>query len=365
MLEHGGRLRRAAREHGIPLADWLDLSTGVNPHAYPAPPVPAAAWQRLPEDDDGLEDAAARYYGSVALLPVAGSQPAIQALPAALLPAWAAGRAAHARHGAAVPPRVTLLAPSYAEHAHAWRGCAPALVSAENIAAAVDRSDIVVLVQPNNPTGALFERAHLLDWHARLARRGGWLVVDEAFIDTVPEASLAPAAGVDGLVVLRSLGKFFGLAGARVGFVLAPAHLRRVLADTLGPWTLSGPARLVARQALADHAWQARTRTRLRAEGERLQSLLAATGFAPTHGPALFKWVPTPHAAALHAHLARRGILSRLFDTPPAVRFGLPPDEHGWQRLEAALQACGEALHRSGNAPAGSPPSPRTREHGC
>ena len=362
MLEHGGRLRRAAREHGIPLAAWLDLSTGVNPHAYPAPPVPAAAWQRLPEDDDGLETAAAGYYGSAALLPVAGSQPAIQALPAALVPAWTAGRAAH---GAATPPRVALLAPSYAEHAHAWRGSAPALVSAENLAAAVDHSDIVVLVQPNNPTGALFERARLLDWHARLARRGGWLVVDEAFIDTVPEASLAPLSGADGLVVLRSLGKFFGLAGARVGFVLAPAPLRRVLADMLGPWTLNGPARLVARHALADHAWQARTRARLQAEGERLQDLLTATGFAPTHGPALFKWVPTPHAAALHTHLARHGILSRLFDAPPAVRFGLPPDEHGWQRLEAALQTCGEALHRSGSTPAGSPPSPRIPTHGC
>ena len=73
----------------------------------------------------------------------------------------------------------------------------------------------MVLVQPNNPTGALFARSRLLDWHARLARRGGWLVVDEAFIDPTPDASLAPMAGADGLVVLRSLGKFFGLAGAR------------------------------------------------------------------------------------------------------------------------------------------------------
>ncbi len=320
MLEHGGRLRRAAREHGIPLADWLDLSTGVNPHAYPAPPVPAAAWQRLPEDDDGLEDAAARYYGSAALLPVAGSQPAIQALPAVLAGA-----------------RVSLLAPGYAEHAHAWRARAPRLCAAHELEAAVEDSDIVVLVQPNNPTGMQFARERLLAWRARLARRGGWLVVDEAFIDTAPAPSLAPAAGTDGLVVLRSLGKFFGLAGARVGFVLAPAPIRQALAELLGPWTISGPARHVARIALADTAWQAAARTRLVAGGERLGRLLASHGFAPTHGPALFRWLPTADAPALHAALARRGILTRLFDAPAALRFGLPADEAGWQRLERAL----------------------------
>ena len=222
MLEHGGRLRRAAQHYGIAVADWVDLSTGINPNAYPAPAVPASAWQRLPEDDDGLDAAAAAYYGSSALLAVAGSQPAIQALPAVLSGA-----------------RVSLLAPSYAEHAHAWRARTPHFFAAdadaaETAEAAVDASDIVVLVQPNNPTGALFARSRLLDWHARLARRGGWLVVDEAFIDPTPDASLAPMAGADGLVVLRSLGKFFGLAGARVGFVLAPAAVRAQLAEQLG-----------------------------------------------------------------------------------------------------------------------------------
>ncbi|ENO89366.1 threonine-phosphate decarboxylase CobD, partial [Thauera linaloolentis] len=259
MLEHGGRLRRAALQYGIALDDWLDLSTGINPLAYPAPSVPLSAWHRLPEDDDGLETAATGYYGSAGLLPVAGSQPAIQALPAVLQ-----GK------------RVSLLAPGYAEHAHAWRGREPrgfdGCVDAAE--AAVDGSDVVVLVQPNNPTGLLFERARLLDWHTRLARRGGWLVVDEAFIDTTPQASLVPETGADGLVVLRSLGKFFGLAGARVGFVFAPAAVRMQLAELLGPWTLGGPARHVARVALADAAWQAQTRARLAADGARLGRLL-------------------------------------------------------------------------------------------
>lgn len=322
MLEHGGRLRRAAADYGIAPGDWLDLSTGINPHGYPVPPVPADAWQRLPEDDDGLEAAAADYYGSAELLAVAGSQPAIQALPAVLR-----------------GERVSLLAPSYAEHAHAWRDRHASAVCADAIDAALAHSDILVLVQPNNPTGVHFGRDRLLDWHARLARRGGWLVVDEAFIDTTPAHSLTPLAGMKGLVVLRSVGKFFGLAGARVGFVFAPAEVRTALADRLGPWTLAGPARWAARHALADTDWQAQTRTTLHSAGERLQALLAAHGLQ-ARGPALFKHVVTPDAPRLHAAFARRGILLRLFETPAALRFGLPHDEAGWVRLAAALEAC-------------------------
>ncbi len=328
MLEHGGRLRRAAHQYGIALSDWLDLSTGINPNAYPVPVVPASAWQRLPEEDDGLESAAAAYYGSSALLAVAGSQPAIQALPS-LLPG----------------ERVSLLAPSYAEHAHAWRLRAPHFFDADIDAAeaAVDDSDIVVLVQPNNPTGALFERERLLDWHARLAQRGGWLGVDEAFIDATPEASLAPLTGADGLVVLRSLGKFFGLAGARVGFVFAPTTVRAELAEQLGPWTISGPARHVARSALADVAWQTLARARLASEGERLSTLLHQAGLGSCTGTRLFQWIAFPalaKAAALHHALAQRAILTRLFADPPALRFGLPSDEAGWSRLEQALAEC-------------------------
>ncbi|WEN40934.1 Threonine-phosphate decarboxylase [Thauera sp. GDN1] len=322
MLEHGGRLRRAAETYRIPVSDWVDLSTGINPHGYPVPPVPAEAWLRLPEDDDGLEAAAAEYYGSAELLPVAGSQPAIQALPAVLR-----------------GERVSLLAPGYAEHAHAWRERRPRALAAAEIDAAVADSDIVVLVQPNNPTGVHFGRERLLDWHSRLAARGGWLVVDEAFIDTTPAASLVPSAGAGGLVVLRSVGKFFGLAGARVGFVFAPAGVRAALAEHLGPWTLSGPARWAARHALANRAWQARARSSLLAAGTRLQALLATHGLQ-ARGPALFKLVESSDAARLHAAFARRGILLRLFESPHALRFGLPADEAAWQRLAAALKAC-------------------------
>lgn len=325
MLEHGGRLRAAAREHGRPLADWLDLSTGISPWSWLEErplALPIDCWSRLPEDEDGLGEAARAAYGADAL-PVAGSQAAIQALP--LLRA---------------PARVGLIAPSYAEHAQSWRRAGHELVplSPEHAAAAASTLDVLLLVHPNNPAGQRYPRSALLDWHARLAARGGWLVLDEAFIDATPGDSLAALSAQPGLVVLRSLGKFFGLAGARVGFVLAEARLRAALAERLGPWTVSGPARVVATQALRDHHWQAQQRTRLQAAGERLRRLLAHAGLAPDGGCALFQWLRTTQAQAIHARLAEAGILTRLFEEPASLRFGLPRDEAQWQRLQQALQ---------------------------
>lgn len=320
MLEHGGRLRQAARRYGIPLAEWVDLSTGINPQAYPVPPLAPAVWQRLPETDDGLEAAAAAYYGSPHLLPVAGSQAAIQALPACFSPG-----------------RVLTLAPTYAEHPHAWRAHEVRAVSAEGIAAALGEADILLLVQPNNPDAQRFPRDQLLAWHAELAARGGCLIVDEAFIDADPADSLVPLAGRPGLVVLRSVGKFFGLAGARVGFVFAEPAVLDVLAERLGPWAVSGPARQVTAAALADTVWQAEARRCLARDSRRLASLLDEMGLAGGGGTALFQWRPTPHAPAVHDALAAKGILTRLFEAPAGLRFGLPASESEWARLAAAL----------------------------
>ena len=325
MLEHGGRLRQAARRYGIPLARWLDLSTGINPDGWPVPGLPAAVWNRLPETGDGLEEAAAGYYGTTHLLPVAGSQAAIQALPY-LRPRG----------------RVGVIHPGYAEHAHAWRRAGHEVVplAPEAIEAALDRLDALVLIHPNNPTGTRFPIEKLLDWHRRLQARDGWLVVDEAFMDATPECSLIPHLRPN-LVVLRSLGKFFGLAGARVGFVAAGAELRQALAKRLGPWTIATPARWVAIQALQDTSWQRRTRQRLPRDSRRLADLLAAHGLTPTGGCALFQWVETPRAASWQDALARQAIWVRRFDTPPSLRFGLPRDEAGWQRLSTALERLG------------------------
>ncbi|WP_137818396.1 threonine-phosphate decarboxylase CobD [Pseudomonas sp. 2FG] len=331
MLEHGGRLQLAARQYGIAEADWLDLSTGIAPWPWPVPAIPLRAWARLPETEDGLEAAARAYYGAAQLLPVAGSQAAIQMLPRLR------------RAG-----KVGVLSPCYAEHAEAWRkgGHSVREVSEGEVDFFLDGLDVLVLVNPNNPTGRLIERTQLLDWHARLARRGGWLVVDEAFMDNTPEHSLAASSGRDGLIVLRSFGKFFGLAGARLGFVLAPNELLQALAEQLGPWTINGPTRVLGAACLRDGDGQLLQRRRSAQASERLAGLLGRYGFAPAGGCALFQWLPSAEAQALQDFLGRRGILVRLFVQQfvekvqsSSLRFGLPADEAGWARLEQALQA--------------------------
>ena len=327
MLEHGGRLRRAAQEYGIALEHWLDLSTGVAPYTLVWPEIPAQAWMRLPELEDGLEAAACDYYGVSQLLPVAGSQAAIQALP-------------RLRSGA----KVGILAPAYAEHAAAWRrqGHAVEELSGDSLQQSLERLDVLLLINPNNPSGQGFSPEQILAWHARLAARGGWLIVDEAFIDCTPQQSLAAQAHLPGLIVLRSFGKFFGLAGARLGFVMASAQLLAELQQLLGPWTINGPSRWLATRLLWDAEGQQLQRQRLLADGQRLADLLSQRGLTPTGGCALFQWIVTERASQLHQFLASRGLLTRLFAQPPSIRFGLPADESGWQRLEQALAAFAE-----------------------
>ena len=329
MLEHGGRLRAAAQRYGIPLEDWLDLSTGVAPYGWELPAVPHSAWTRLPETDDGLEQAARDYYGAASLLPVAGSQAAIQALPRLR---------GHSRVG--------ILAPTYAEHAAAWRreGHCVTKLSEGAVHRALPQLDVLLLVNPNNPTGRLIEPARLLDWHDELAERGGWLVVDEAFIDCTPQHSLAAYSDMPGLIVLRSFGKFFGLAGLRLGFVLAAQALLDELEALLGPWAVSGPARSVALSLLLDREGQRRQRERLLADGERLAALLRDCGLPATGGSALFQFCCSRRAVPCAELLARRGILVRLFAELDSLRFGLPADEAGWLRLEQGLLECAPIL---------------------
>ncbi|MGH8388133.1 MAG: threonine-phosphate decarboxylase CobD [Pseudomonas sp.] len=324
MLEHGGRLRKAALEYGIEEADWLDLSTGLAPWPFPVPDIPQRAWARLPEAEDGLEQAACDYYGTLQALPVAGSQMAIQLLPRLR------------RAG-----KVGVLSPCYAEHAEAWRrnGYIVREVLEHEVDFFVDNLDVLVVVNPNNPTGLTLTPARLLDWHGRLAQRGGWLVVDEAFMDNTPHLSVAPFAHQVGLIVLRSFGKFFGLAGVRLGFVLAERKLLKLLAEQVGPWAVSGPSRVVGQACLRDIEGHSRQRIRADEASERLASLLDRHGFKPQGGCALFQWLITDRAEVLREFMARRGILLRLFKHNSSLRFGLPGDEADWVRLEAAFEA--------------------------
>lgn len=308
MLEHGGKLREAAQRWNIPLSDWLDLSTGIAPWSYPVPPVPAEVWQRLPEDDDGLEAAACSYYGASRLLALSGSQAAIQALPA-LVP----------------PGRVAIPAPIYSEHPGAWQAAGHLRVDWH------EPADYAVVCNPTNPTGRRYTRDELLTKAATVRL----LVVDEAFLDAEEGESMI-GCGADNVVVLRSLGKFFGLAGARVGFACAAPDLHSRLAETLGPWAVANPARWAARHALADRDWQQHQRARLQEAAGRLAAALRPLG--EPSGTALFQYVATVRAAELFEAFGRRGILVRAFAEPSALRFGLPANETEWQRLDRAVK---------------------------
>lgn len=330
-IRHGGNLREAARRYGIALGDWLDLSTGINPRAYPVPPVPMDAWRRLPEDADGLAELAAHHYGAPAALPVAGSQAAIRALPGLLK-----------RGVAAVAPL------TYSEYRPAFERAGHRIVTLDVASADLkDDIDHVIVANPNNPTTERISRDVLLQWHEQLAKRGGTLIVDEAFADAYGDAgmSMASESGRNGLVVLRSVGKFYGLAGIRAGFVLAAAPLRDALSETLGAWTVGGPARHAVQAAFNDHSWQAETRATLVRDSARLATLIRNQGFDPRATP-LFVWFETGKASALQHGLATRGIWTRLFEHGelPSLRIGLTGSEEEWARFEEAFNAAVNAI---------------------
>lgn len=325
MVPHGGDLAAAEARWGRPAEGWLDLSTGINPVSYPVPAIDPAAWHRLPQHDRlrALLETARTCYGAPAAAPVVaapGTQILIQLLP-------------RLRPGV----RVAIPGPTYGEHAACWTA-EGAVVSAVGSLEEAAAADVVVLVNPNNPDGRVVEPRRLLALADALAARGGLLVVDEAFAEITPGVSIAAAAGRPGLLILRSFGKFFGLAGIRLGFALGAAAEIDRLARWLGPWAVPGPAIETGIAALADQDWHERTRTRLSADAARLTQLLTGSGFADRGGTDLFRLVEHPKAAQIWDRLGRAGILVRPFpDRPALLRFGLPGDEIGFARLAVAL----------------------------
>ena len=323
MLEHGGQLNKAAKKYQIPVENWLDLSTGINPTGWLLEhELPKQVWSQLPQSDDGLTEAANAYYQTESLLAVAGSQAAIQALPKLRKTS-----------------KVAIVTPSYAEHAHAWQQANHdvSLINTDQVDSIIEDVDVLLLINPNNPTGQRYEQHQLLAWHENLAAKDGWLIIDEAFIDSIPEQSLVEHSPQAGLIILRSLGKFFGLAGLRVGFVCAEQSLLNQLANYLGPWPIAHASRYIAKHALADNKWQQNTGQRLKNQSLRLEQLLSEYDLTPSGGCALFQWVKTSNAASIHTQLAKQGILTRYFDEPSSLRFGLANNGQDWDRLETAL----------------------------
>ena len=289
--------------------------------------IPGDSYHRLPERAaiDRLKEAAAAYYGApdtsnLALAP--GSQALIQWLPR-LRP----------------QSQVAVIAPTYQEHRHSWELAGHEVNDHADLAAArAAGPDVIIVVHPNNPTGLLHDEKQLLEVAAELSERDGWLVLDEAFGDVVPDRCLDRHAGHPGLVILRSFGKFFGLAGIRLGIAVTDAGLATELESAMGPWVVPGPTLEIATQAYRDRDWIAGTRMRLSEDARRMDHLLEAIGCVIAGGTDLYRLVENGRAAGLLNHLGNRGIMLRPFDYNETwLRFGLPGNETDWQRLESAL----------------------------
>ncbi len=323
---HGGGLDAAIARFGGSRADWLDLSTGINPAPVALPALHPDVWARLP--DAGLQaeciEAARRAYGapaSAGIVAAPGSQALISLLPF-LLPRG----------------EVTIVEPTYGEHRASFEAAGHCVTGIATIADLPDGAKVVVVVNPNNPDGRRMERASLLALLPEMQRRGGLLVVDEAFADALPEMSIADMAGAPGLLVHRSFGKFYGLAGVRLGFALTTPALAETLRRRLGPWAVSGPALAIGRAVLSSEEARERIAAEVQDQAQRRDAVLAAAGLPLVGATPLFATVETGGGADLFEALCRRHILIRPFSyRPDWLRFGNPKDEGEAARLAAAL----------------------------
>ncbi|MGV8936879.1 MAG: threonine-phosphate decarboxylase CobD [Allorhizobium sp.] len=324
-IAHGGGITAAAALYGGDPSSWLDLSTGINPNPVEMPASSAAVWHRLPDRslDDAARLAARKYYGALDSLPLAapGTQSVIQRLP-----------------GLADPDRsIAILGPTYGEYGRVFSRAGFSVDVIAEISAIRPGHGLVVVVNPNNPDGRIFSATALQALAQSLAVQNSVLVVDEAFADFDPRESLAGAVRDHAnLVVLRSFGKFFGLAGLRLGFAIAAGPILDQLAEELGPWAVSGPALSIAATLMGGDI--APIRDAIATRKAALDRALSVGGLSVVGGTALFCLVDDDRAGELHSHLCRAQILTRKFDYAPRwLRFGLSPDDDGDARLEAAL----------------------------
>ena len=320
---HGGGLDAAVIRFGGRREDWLDLSTGINPCAYPVPEIDRMLWTRLPDSgaEDDLLATASSYYQlrkQDSIVAASGTQALIELLPMAF------------------PGKdVAIVSPTYGEHEHVWQKHGAIVSRVGGLEQVAEGTDVAVVVNPNNPTGTVHSIKELLD----VSKRVGHLIVDEAFCDAAPQHSFVGQMPSNA-IVLKSFGKFFGLAGVRLGFAIGSKTSVMSLSRLIGPWAVSGPALAIGKKALSDDGWIARTRRELQIKSQELSKLLNDNGFEIIGKNPLFVLVEHSDAPAIHQHLAERHILVRPFpEHPSQLRFGLAANDLEHQRLREALDA--------------------------
>lgn len=326
-MEHGGDLTGAMERFGGHPDDWLDLSTGINPYCYPLPEdLPRSAWTSLPAKAAGerLLHAARQAYrvpDHLGLVAAPGTQILLSLLPLVL-----------------PEGPIAIATPTYSSHKKVWMREGRDPVEVSSVYALPADARIVLLVNPNNPDGQLIDVKSLLEIAQTLTGRGGFLVLDEAFAEVMPGASLLPHLGDQNVLVLRSFGKFFGLAGLRLGFLAGPAAITARLSALLESWSVSGPAFDIGAAALRDTQWQDKMNRQVVDEMADLTLTLSRHGLSVFGGTPLYALAGLKNARGLHEALARRRIWTRVFDYAPTwIRLGLPGGPANLARLSDAL----------------------------
>ncbi|MGB1863789.1 MAG: threonine-phosphate decarboxylase [Candidatus Puniceispirillum sp.] len=323
MREHGGNIDVASAKYGFATDEMLDLSTGISPFTYPLPPVTSDALQPLPTAAmlDACVKAARHAYGVPDTLNVtvgAGTQAFLQIIP----------RLAKAG-------TVWIRQPTYNEHAHCWADAGHHIVDGDLMP---DEADHAVIVFPNNPTGDRY--ADLPDLASNIERKGGLLIIDGAFLDNAEGAEiLAELSAFSCVIHLRSFGKFFGLAGVRLGFAIASQIHCESLLSKLGPWAVNNVALIAGVTALQDQAWIESHKGILERQSDRLAKLLVGANLDIIGATFLFQTIRDADALSLHEHLAKAGIWTRIYaEWPDLMRFGLPRDKGEMDRLDNSIK---------------------------
>jgi cobalamin biosynthetic protein CobC len=353
-LLHGGQLQQVAKQFNIPPSDWIDVSTGIAPISYPIPDIPLSVWQQLPQQNPELIAAAQQYYQCSQLMITNGSQAIIKALPSLY------------RQSNVNSQNVYLPERGYKEHAQAWKNAHYNLhFYQDNLPELSDilPNSVLVIINPNNPTGIFYNAQTINKYQQQLAHLNGLLVIDEAFIDVMSDTTLenqsygSQAANQkenqrenDHCLVLRSFGKFFGLAGIRIGFLVASSSWCQAFKELLGPWQVNGPAQLIAQHALQDTSWQTTQRgtlKRLRKMQEgMLKQAFPQTILQTINGCDLFltlSFHQQDTAKKLYMLLCQQGVYCRLADEQDTLRFGLTT-EGSLERLTIACQQAAQQL---------------------
>ena len=327
---HGGNISALMAKYPNAQRPFIDLSTGINPYSYPIPPIQQEWIRLLPEAKqvNRVRKSAAQYYGledNTNLVIGSGMQQMMFSL-------------ACLRLRLRGPATINIVSPTYNEHARVWTAAGHAVYEVANINDAAS-GDVVVVCNPNNPDGRTYKPDELTALATQLHQRNAWLVVDESFMDIIPDFSLAKLASTsDNIVVFRSCGKFFGVAGLRVSCAIAWESCANWLTAAVGPWPISTAACNVLPAMFADAAWIQSTRTTLVKEAVQWRGMLASyftlVGFTP-----FFTLVDVPHAEQWYEKFVTHGIAVRRFEYNQRwLRIGLPA-KADLPRLQATLAA--------------------------